>query len=212
MRGLLVKDLRLLLGQKKFLVLVLFMTVVLNFNGSITFVVYYLTFVCSFFVISSIAYDENDNGYPNLFCLPIDRSIYVREKYVFEILLNMVSWLAGLAICFIIQTVRHSLDPLRENIMILLLILPAILIFDSVVLPLQFKFCSEKGRIVLLCCFIIVFFMGYTLNQALDLGDRMNLLIQYHPDLLCLALAAAAVLTTVVSYAASVAVMKRKEF
>ena len=34
MRGLLVKDLRLLLGQKKFLVLVLFMTVVLNFNGS----------------------------------------------------------------------------------------------------------------------------------------------------------------------------------
>ena len=212
MRGLLVKDLRLLLGQKKFLVLVLFMTVVLNFNGSITFVVYYLTFVCSFFVISSIAYDENDNGYPNLFCLPIDRSIYVREKYVFEILLNMVSWLAGLAICFIIQTVRHSLDPLRENIMILLLILPAILIFDSVVLPLQFKFGSEKGRIVLLCCFIIVFFMGYALNQALDLGDRMNLLIQYHPNLLCLALAAAAVLTTVVSYAASVAVMKRKEF
>ena len=67
MRGLLVKDLRLMMGQKKFLLLLLFMTVVLNFNDNITFVVYYLTFVCSFFVISSIAYDENDNGYPFLF-------------------------------------------------------------------------------------------------------------------------------------------------
>ena len=103
MRGLLVKDLRLMMGQKKFLLLLLFMTVVLNFNDNITFVVYYLTFVCSFFVISSIAYDENDNGYPFLFCLPIDRSVYVREKYVFEVLLNIVSWLAGFFICFLFQ-------------------------------------------------------------------------------------------------------------
>ena len=212
MRGLLVKDLRLQMGQKKFLLLLLFMTVVLNFNDNITFVVYYLTFVCSFFVISSIAYDENDNGYPFLFCLPIDRSVYVREKYVFEVLLNIVSWLAGFFICFLFQAVRNNLNPFRENIMTMLLILPVVLIFDSVVLTFQFKFGNEKCRIVLLCCFIIAFATGYGLDQALNLSHGIANLIQYHPNLFGLALGTVKVLTKAVSYVVSVAVMKRKEF
>ncbi len=93
MKGLLVKDMRMLLGQKKFGALIVFMTVVLSFNSDSYFVVYYLTFVCSFLAISSISYDENDNGYPFLFTLPIDRSGYVREKYLFGFILNLCSWL-----------------------------------------------------------------------------------------------------------------------
>ena len=54
MKGLLVKDMRMLLGQKKFGALIVFMTVVLSFNSDSYFVVYYLTFVCSFLAISSI--------------------------------------------------------------------------------------------------------------------------------------------------------------
>ena len=58
MKGLLIKDLRLMLQQKRFFLILFFIAIVLNFNSDGgTFVVAYLTFLCSSFVLSTITYD-----------------------------------------------------------------------------------------------------------------------------------------------------------
>ena len=79
MKGLLVKDFRLLLSQKAYYMAVFLVAIVLaTSTGSPNFVVGYLAMLCMMFALSSISYDEFDNGNAFLFCLPISRNGYVR--------------------------------------------------------------------------------------------------------------------------------------
>ena len=211
MKGLLVKDMRMMLGQKKFFLLVLFMAIILNFNSDTTFVVYYLTFVCSFFAVNSIGHDENDNGYSFLFTLPIDRSIYVREKYLFGVIINFSSWLVGMCICFAFQAVKNNLSVFTGSIAVLALMLPVMIVFNSVVFPLLFKFGSEKGRIAMLCVIAIVFSAGYVLNQIMDLKNLVRILSGYPMPALVLLVMAVTVVLMAVSYVISVMIIKKKE-
>ncbi len=212
MKGLLVKDMRMLLGQKKFGALIVFMTVVLSFNSDSYFVVYYLTFVCSFLAISSISYDENDNGYPFLFTLPIDRSSYVREKYLFGFILNLCSWLVGILVCGGFAVARNELSSFRENFALLLLVFLAMFVFDLLVFPLLFKFGSEKGRIVMLCVFLMIFFIGYILSTIVNYQNILVQLSGYPKAVLGALLLAVTAVILFVSYAVSVLIMKKKEF
>ena len=108
MRGLLIKDLRFMLQQKRFFILLLLITVVLNFSADGTFVVSYLTFFSSFFVLSTICFDEQYNGYPFLMTLPVMRKTYVIAKYVFALLFGGVAWLLAVAISFGYKVANHS--------------------------------------------------------------------------------------------------------
>lgn len=211
MKGLFVKDIRMMMGQKKFFCLVFLMAVILNFSSNSAYVVYYLTFVCSFFAMNSISYDEADNGYPFLFTLPIDRSIYVREKYLFGIVLNVSSWLAGMCVGLVFEVVNNNIPSFTENIPAMALMLPVMLIFNSVVFPVLFKFGSEKGRIVMLCVFGIAFFIGYMLSRLANLRKLVHIANGYPASVLALSLVAVTVLILTVSCAVSVMIMKKKE-
>lgn len=108
MRGLLIKDLRLMLGQKRFFILFVFIAVMLNFNsdsGS-AFVIGYMTFVCSVFVLSTISYDEDQNGYSFLMTLPVLRKTYAREKYVFGLLMSSSAWVTAVIIAAVFNLNR----------------------------------------------------------------------------------------------------------
>lgn len=211
MRGLFVKDIRMMMGQKKFFCLVFFMAVILNFSSDPAYVVYYLTFVCSFFAMNSISYDEADNGYPFLFTLPIDRSTYIREKYLFGILLNVSSWLAGMCVGFIFEAVKDNIPAFIENIPVMALMLPVMLIFNSVVFPMLFKFGSEKGRIVMLCVFGIAFFIGYMFSRIVNLSRLFQIVYRYPVSVLVLSFVVVTMLILAVSYMASVMIMRKKE-
>ena len=78
MTGLLLKDFRLFLQQKRFFAILVFIAIIMGLNSDSTFTMAYLTFVCSFFVLSTISYDEFDNCYPFLMTLPVKRSDYVK--------------------------------------------------------------------------------------------------------------------------------------
>ena len=54
MKGLLIKDARLIWKQKRFLVILLFLAIMLNFNSDGTFVIAYLSFIGFSFVLSTI--------------------------------------------------------------------------------------------------------------------------------------------------------------
>ena len=170
MKGLLVKDMRMLLGQKKF---------------------------------GALSYDENDNGYPFLFTLPIDRSSYVREKYLFGFILNLCSWLVGILVCGGFAVARNELSSFRENFALLLLVFLAMFVFE---------FGSEKGRIVMLCVFLMIFFIGYILSTIVNYQNILVQLSGYPKAVLGALLLAVTAVILFVSYAVSVLIMKKKEF
>ena len=69
--------------QQKIFSSVVFIAVLLAVvTGNTFFIISYMTFVASLFTLTSISYDEFDNGNAFLFSLPITRRMYVKEKSV----------------------------------------------------------------------------------------------------------------------------------
>ena len=84
MKGLLIKDLKLMKVQKNFFFMIFAVGIGMAvFTDNISFIIGYISVVSAMFTLSSISYDEFDNGSAFLFSLPISRKDYVMEKYMF---------------------------------------------------------------------------------------------------------------------------------
>ena len=223
MKGLLVKDIYMLLQQKNFLMMILLLSVLLNFSMDNTFAVGYLTFVGSFFIISSISYDEYENGFSFLFTLPIRRDTYVRSKYIFAILACLLFWLMGCLITLAYCLVKNQFGRMQGGMMEACIYLPLILIFLAVMLPILFKFGSEKGRIVMAVIFCSCILVGYLVGSMItgQVGAYLESFMQMLDQLLVQprwrwilagAIGAGMVMILGISYWVSIAVMRRKEF
>ena len=81
MKGLLIKDFKLMKNQKQFFLVILFFCIFfVVINGNPAFMISYLMVMCSFFTLSTISYDDFDHGMGYLFTLPVTRKIYVTEN------------------------------------------------------------------------------------------------------------------------------------
>lgn len=220
MKGLLVKDICLILQHKKFLAMILLVSAALNFSGDDNFSIGYLTFICSFFIINTITYDEYENGFRFLFTLPIRRNTYVRSKYVFAVLLCMMSWVTACLIAIACYFAKNQIGSIQEGVVESCIFLPIILIFMSVMLPVQFKFGTEKGRIIMAFFFCGCVMIGYLVEKmARQVGVQMEQIMQFADRLLAQptwilvsAVVAITVIILGISYWVSIAVMRQKEF
>ncbi len=87
MKGLLIKDFKLLKGQKNFFMTITAISIIMIIvSPGTSFPIGFLGFVGALFSLSSISYDEFDNGNAFLFSLPITRKDYVLEKYIFGLI------------------------------------------------------------------------------------------------------------------------------
>ena len=95
MKGLMVKDFHLLLTQSRFYMILLIVLFVAGTSTEAMYVAGYISIVFPMFAISTISYDEYDNGNAFLFTLPFTRKEYVLSKYLFGLLLCMFGSLLG---------------------------------------------------------------------------------------------------------------------
>lgn len=87
-----------------------------------------------------------------LFCftLPINRKIYVREKYVFCMGGAVIVWSLTMMLYVIILNVRHTPAVISEEVLKGLSFLPIVIFFLSLLIPMQLKFGVEKSRLVMI--------------------------------------------------------------
>lgn len=169
MKGLLIKDLRLMKMQKNFFILMIVIGIGLVLAGNeISFTLGFLSFVISLFSISTISYDEFDNGYPFLFTLPISRSLYVKEKYVLSLILGLGSLILATVICAIITLFKNNI-PLFDLLMMALMILPYIILVQAIMIPFQLKFGAERGRIAIIGVLGAIILLGILIFQGLKI-------------------------------------------
>lgn len=217
MLGLLKKDLRLIRLQKVFFLLIFAMAVLfVSAWDNCLFSVSYCTMFCAFFTITTLSYDEMNHGLSFLFTLPVSRRGYVVEKYMIGFLLGVAGWLLSSLVTGIYIGVTGAVNFSSEWFAILLMILFAMCVFLCVVLPLQFKFGAEKGRMALIVLFLCVLGVAKIMDGAeVFRGFRMENL-QWLANLSPGAVTAIAVvllaLLTVVSMSISIRVMERKQF
>lgn len=95
MKGLLIKDGRLMITQGKTLLGIAAFMIICSFlqgDSFPQFAASYSIMMTTIFTISTVSYDEYDNGIKYLLVLPVERRTYVKEKYCFGILMSCMVW------------------------------------------------------------------------------------------------------------------------
>lgn len=153
MKGLLVKDFLLMIKSKKVILFMLFIGIIGGIND-ISFATGYILMVLAILSLSTISYDEANHGLKTLFTLPVSKMDYVKEKYLFSLIITGIG--------FVFVTILGCFS--KSGFMETLIILSTALLL-ALSLPFQLKEGNEKGRIVL---FVVVFgctFLFAFLNQ-----------------------------------------------
>lgn len=178
MTGLLIKDLKLLLGQKRFSSVVLIFGIFFMCTNENPFSgVGYITMLLSIFTLSTISYDEFENGMSFIMTLPIKRNTYVQEKYLFAGLTTILSSVGSSILAAILGIVRNTPIDAKELIGGSYIIILMAWFVLAIAIPMQIKFGSEKGRIAMMLTlgglFAFIIFAAKALDNAKDATTDM---------------------------------------
>ena len=156
MKGLMVKDLRLLFSQKKTWITYILLCLMMGFSMQGAFIVGYTVMLAGVIGISTISYDQADNGMPFLFTLPTDREGYVREKYLLCLLMEAAGAVLGLAVCEITSLIKNGSAVPMDDIRSAIIVIPVMICLVSFMTPINLKYGAEKARLVMMIAYGIV--------------------------------------------------------
>ncbi len=217
MKGLLIKDFRLLGVQKNFFFVILVVAVGISIiSEDSLFMVGFLSLVMSLFTLSTISYDEFDNGNAFLFTLPISRGGYAVEKYCFGLLLGGGTWILAMLAAFMISGFKGTIS-VPNSLISGLAILPVMLLMQAVMIPFQLKFGSEKGKIAIISTVGVLFAIGYAVMEMMEtIGvDMRNAVVYFsamHISIISVILVLFSVVLLLISLRISISIMDKKEF
>lgn len=217
MKALFIQDFRYMLTQKSFLVLIALVGIVLALtqNDNYIFVIGYLGFMGMITGMMSVTMDDQSNGLTFLFSLPIDRRVYVREKYIFIVLMGVSFSIFATALCLLFRMFAEYKAPLDEILATSLGTLFVMLLFVCFMLPLQLKFGAERARlasfITIGLFFAAVIVAGLVVNFA-DALPFIQAFLSMSPVALTGIGAAFLIVCLRISYSASLRVILRREF
>ena len=151
MKGLLIKDFKLMKNNAMFLVMIIIISIGCAAGmKNPFFALGYATALISIFSVNTIAYDEYDNGMAQLFSLPISRKMYVKEKYVFAVLISVVGLTIATLISVAVSLFMDEQYGIEEWLGILSLSLFFVILIQGVIIPVRMKFDSEKHKMAML--------------------------------------------------------------
>lgn len=213
MAGLLVKDMRLILRNKPYVVLFIVLTVMLGFSQEGTFILGYFPYAMMILIINTIGYDEMDNGYQFLMTLPINAKTYVREKYILSLAGAVFSWLIAAILYFASRALHGTSIEMQSEVPLIAAFLLVIALMGDLMIPLELKFGIENSRAVVagLCGVlgVVIFtFAKFTGDNGIVAAFSYSM---SGGMFACLAVCLM-VFLTVLSYVISVRVMEKKEF
>lgn len=217
MKALLTLDLRYMMTQKSFLALIALVggVMALTQNDNYIFVIGYLGFMGMITGMMAVTMDDQNHGLAFLFSLPIDRRVYVREKYLFIAGTGLVFSIFATVLCLIFRVFADHKAPTEEILATALGVCAVMLLFIAVMLPLTLKFGVERARLAsFIACgffFAAVILAGLVVNYA-DALPLVTAFLALSPALLATIGIVFILLCLTVSYRASLRVILGREF
>lgn len=218
MKGLLIKDFKLLMGQKQFFLTVCGLAVLFSFvNGDPAFAMPYVAIMLCMFTISTISYDEYDNGGAFLFSLPITRKVYVTEKYLYGFLLCVISFLFTSIVSCLMMAVKKEWIAGGEFVSILVVSALFAVLMLGVMIPAQLKFGAEKSRMALLGIVMLFYIIIYVVvflaeRTGIDVERIFAAFSGMEQVVIVVAMCGTSAVITLISYIISLRIMEKKEF
>ena len=226
MKGLLIKDLKIILNQKKlFLVAVLFGAFFAYTNKDVTFAATYIVILMSMLALTTISYDDINGGMLFILSLPTTRTLYVVEKYIFTALNLVFSCVVSIVVCMLLGML-FGLDINTSTIISTTAgSTVGVGLMLAVNIPLELKFGVEKSRTAIflsVAAIAVIVVGGYKLLTEvlhIDLkGMAMDVLSKLPSNQVALdAIIAAAfflvlVIILAISYVFSYKIIMKKEY
>lgn len=209
MLGLVKKDLLMIKGNIRQVILFLVVFLILAFQEN-NIIVIVPVFVSMMVFITTFSYDEYNKWDAYAISLPVSRKNIVKAKYVASIILWAIALLVTVVITGIMGLFEQNINYFEMFGMILGCVF-SIVLLEAIMFPLIFKFGVEKGRIGL---FVGVFaiagllgfiFTGIDLENATGFIEIFN---KYYYILIPLV----SVILLVISYFVSKKIYLKKEF
>lgn len=221
MKGLIKKDLALVACNIKIYLIVILIgvtyTLISMKSGEISyFFSIYIIIILTFAGVGTIAYDEQEGGMGFLMTLPIVRSTYVMEKFLFCILCDLLGWAISMVLGLMIY-LRGDWQETESFLVVTLLYAVSAGILTVLMIPLRLRFGAESSRIVLMGVgagiAAVAVAVGYTLKTLqINVAGVSKWLTDVSGGALLAAFTAVFAVGFVISYFCSLRVMKKKEF
>lgn len=216
MLGLIEKDLRLTLARKQTLLIFFVVAMIMGISMEGSFIIGYLTMLGTIVAVGTISYDEFDNGFAFLMTLPFDRKTYVREKYLFSLIIAATAWCLGAILYCIGNVIRHNSAAMTDELPMLLALIPVLYLSASIMIPLQLKYGSERSRIVLFIIFGIIAVLIIGSKKIFDGSNIITGLVtaldSMSPAVVLIAIATVCMMAAYASYLCSIIIVQKKEF
>ncbi len=158
------------------------------------------------FALSTISYDEFDNGNAFLFTLPVSRTGYTIEKYCLALMLGGSAWIFATFLAVISNVLKGTAD-IKE----------ILIVIQSLMIPFHLKFGGEKGRLALIGVFGIISVIGIAAIKVsemlgVNIPDIINHISVLSMGVIVAIIVMAAVIILLISIKTSSSIMNHKEF
>ena len=162
--------------------------------------------------MSSVALDDTAHWDRYAAATPAGRKGIVAGKYLFTLLVILVSSLVGTAVMVLLSLAGLTDTPPDELVGIALSCGTVTLLLDAILLPFLLKYGAEKARIVSMITFVVIFggviLLGGLANKGMELPQLPGWLVTALPVVFGLV----SVGGFAVSFAVSLGIYDRKEF
>ena len=217
MKGLLIKDFKLLKGQKNFFMTITAISIIMIIvSPGTSFPIGFLGFVGALFSLSSISYDEFDNGNAFFIFFTDNTKRLCTGKYIFGLISGIMFLLLGTVISLVVIGITKT-GSFNEIFLTAGSLFPTILLILSIMLPFILKFGGEKGRIAIIGVMGFIFVIGLLLIKTteylgIDLYVLINKLPKFEPLVYIILFLLLSVVILGISYLISLTILKKKEF
>jgi len=221
MKGLLIKDFRLISGQKKLLILYFFVSIMISFAMESSFIVSYFPMIALMLILSTISYDNHENGMGFLMTMPVRPGDYAVAKYIFSVIGLFLAWAVADVLQFITLMIQKTPFNAPELFLEDFMVLPIFFVIVSVMIPVEFKYSTEKGKIVLFVICGIIILIAVAGKTALEyVGGMIGVDFEamaasastFSPVAVICALYAISIVIVSISMVISIRIMQKKEF
>lgn len=219
MKALFIKDIRIVLKQQRVLICAFFavITILAFATDNSMYAVAFVLFLVPTMMLTTISYDTFENGMSYIMSLPVSVKDYVAEKYILTVASSLIFNIMATILINVVLSIGKGVGimPL-ELIVNAMLAQFMVLIYISLVLPVDIRFGTDKGMIIVVLMAVVIGAVGPMLgNINVDSGLMYKLSeaeITSVPVNQALLLMSVGGVFAIVSYFISVKLMKQMEY
>ena len=209
MTALILKDIATL---KKTLLLTITICVALAIYGIYENAIFMIPLICALIPLIltaiSFGYDTKSNFEQYAFSMPIKKSSYVLSKLFFAFAFGLIG-----SICIFILLTIQNIMTIEYIVFISIITLIASILMSAIQLPFILKYGAEKGRLIMVITYFVIFALSTFLKEKSDLITKLaELFNKSSMSMICIGIVLIGLIMIGLSVKYSIIIMEKKEY